>query len=124
MELADFNTLSEPFSVSSLSVLVQFELSKNQIMGGGGSASAMNSSIKMNRALAHRKKSLRQKYREYEIANNKDPLSYKGIMSPEDRERFKLHLIRNKRKSFIQIVVVISIMVVTSATLLIWFQSV
>ena len=55
-------------------------------MGFGESIAAMASSIKGNHALAQRKKSPRQKYREFEVAANKQSLDYKSSMSAEDKQ--------------------------------------
>jgi len=92
-------------------------------MGWGGTVTAMIHSIKMNRALAHKKKSLRQKYKEYEVAKNKESLHFGGVMSPEDKIQFKKYLAKNKRKSFIQIIVVFSIMAVALGSFLIWIST-
>ncbi|MFT6244420.1 MAG: Flp pilus assembly protein TadB [Salibacteraceae bacterium] len=86
-------------------------------MGFGGSVAAMISSIKYNRSIGHRKKSLRDKYKEFEVAQNKKPLEYKSTMSAEDKKAFRVKLIKDKRQSTIQISVIASIIVIVCISL-------
>lgn len=88
-------------------------------MGFGGTVATMIASIKGNRALAHKKKSLREIAKEYTPAKNKDPLHYENNFSSEERKMFRLKLIRKKRQSKIQIILVLSLLVVACVSIII-----
>jgi hypothetical protein len=88
-------------------------------MSFGGSVASMISSIKYNRGIGHRKKSLRDKYKEFEVAQNKKPLEYQSTMSAEDKKAFRAKLIKDKRQSTIQISIIASIILICCISFLV-----
>ncbi|MFT6503982.1 MAG: hypothetical protein ACJASQ_004122 [Crocinitomicaceae bacterium] len=81
-------------------------------MGYGGFVSGMISSLKNNRLMHYEKKSMRDKYKEFEVAQNKKPLEYQNTLSTEDKKAFRAKLIKDKRQSTIQISIIISIILI------------
>lgn len=60
----------------------------------------------------YEKKSIRDKYKEFEVAQNKKPLEYQNTLSAEDKKAFRVKLIKDKRQSRIQISIIISIILI------------
>ena len=93
-------------------------------MGGGGSISGMISSIKGNRKLTHKKKSLRDIAKDWKPTYNKKALLYRNTMTPDDYAVFKQNLIKRRERGKKQFIILISFMTLTLITALIIFSSI
>lgn len=88
-------------------------------MGAFGVVSSMISSIRENTRLLPKSKSPTERSREYSLNKKPQPLKYENRMSPEEHENFLEHLNRSKRKSIVQLIIVIGIVVLSVGAILV-----
>lgn len=93
-------------------------------MSYGGFVSGMISTLKNNRKMSYDKKSLRDKYKEFEVAQNKKPLEYKSSMSPEDKKAFRAKLVERKRRGNIQVGIFLSLLFLVCVSIIIMISRV